>query len=80
MTHFTLEMADRANRMHNADLRRRNAKLKRLCPNPSPYTNLYSPMLDFQEGDPETTDQFMDDPPLPPLPLGLGRGFYPPIG
>jgi hypothetical protein len=62
MQWLTQEMADRANRYVSADRARRHAKLHRLNPNPSPYTNLMSPALDYEEGDPERIDDFLPSP------------------
>lgn len=77
MTQFTQEMAERAQRTIDADLRRRNAKLARLVKNPSPYTNLMAPFLDYEGGDPERLADFMDEPPLQRPPAGLGLGLFP---
>jgi hypothetical protein len=56
---LTEEMADRANRAILADRARRSAKLRRLHPNASPYTNLMAPWLDHEDGDPERIDDYL---------------------
>lgn len=57
---FTNEMAERMARAQRADLLRRLAKLKRLSPDAHPATNIYSPWLDYEEGDPEKVEDFYE--------------------
>lgn len=57
--YFTPDMAMRANIAIKADQLRRSAKLKRLSPDASPYTNIMSGSLDFEEGDPECIEDFV---------------------
>lgn len=57
---FAPEMAERMAHDQHADLLRRSAKLKRLNPDAHPATNLYSPSLDHEEGDPEKIEDFAE--------------------